>query len=371
MFNKKFWTTVFTLSGTIVGAGILGLPYVFSQSGFFIGVFWLIFLGIVMTIINLYFGEITLRTRKLHQLPGYAEKYIGKKGKIFSFIVMIFGIYAALIAYLIGEGQSLSKLFFGNLDYSVYFAVGFWFVMAFILRKSLKGLKKIGSYGVLAVIVIVFLIFLKFVPSVNIENLTYVDKGNFFVPLGVVLFSMLGFTAIPELERIQDGKKLKKAIIFGSLIPAVLYLVFTFVLVGVFGKNVQQIATLSFGNTVTILGIFTMSTAFFILSFALRDVFIFDLRKRKFVFFWVSLFPLLIYLIVSFFNLANFVSIIGIGGAVSGGLTGILILLMAMKAKEEGDRKPEFSLRLNFIIVGVLSLLFIAGIIFELLNFIK
>ena len=41
--NKKVFVTAFTLSGTTIGAGILGLPYVFSQSGFFIGVFWIVF----------------------------------------------------------------------------------------------------------------------------------------------------------------------------------------------------------------------------------------------------------------------------------------------------------------------------------------
>ena len=33
-YDKKFWAAAFTLSGTIVGAGILGLPYAFSKSGF-------------------------------------------------------------------------------------------------------------------------------------------------------------------------------------------------------------------------------------------------------------------------------------------------------------------------------------------------
>jgi len=54
-FNKKFWATTFTLSGAIIGAGILGLPYVFAKSGFLIGLFWLIILGLVMTFINLSF----------------------------------------------------------------------------------------------------------------------------------------------------------------------------------------------------------------------------------------------------------------------------------------------------------------------------
>ena len=81
MLNKKFFATAFTLTGTIIGAGILGLPYVFSKSGFFIGAFWLIFLGFVMLFVNLCLGEVSLRTKKIHQLPGYAEKYLGKSGK--------------------------------------------------------------------------------------------------------------------------------------------------------------------------------------------------------------------------------------------------------------------------------------------------
>ena len=80
MSKRKFFAAAFTLTGTIVGAGILGLPYVFSRSGFFIGFFWLILLGLIMLFVNLCLGEISLRTKKIHQLPGYAEKYLGKKG---------------------------------------------------------------------------------------------------------------------------------------------------------------------------------------------------------------------------------------------------------------------------------------------------
>jgi len=75
--DKKFWATVFTLTGTVIGAGILGLPYVFAKSGFFVGLFWLIFLGIITIYFNLALGEVTLRTKGVHHLPGLAEKYLG------------------------------------------------------------------------------------------------------------------------------------------------------------------------------------------------------------------------------------------------------------------------------------------------------
>lgn len=367
-FNKKFWVTAFTLAGTTIGAGILALPYIFSQSGFFIGVFWLIVLGFILLLVNLYLGEIALRTKKIHHLPGYAGKYLGKKWEIIMFITVAFGIYSALLAYLIGEGQSFSILFFGNLDYSIHFAVGFWFVMTLLLSKGLKELKKIELWGVLIIISIIFIIFFKFIPDVNISNFVQYDLSNFFLPFGVIMFALLGFTSIPELRMEIKGQEnlLKKAILVGALIPVILYVIFTYVFVGVLGNAVEQVATISFGNIIIILGIFTMLTSYFVLSFSLRDIFIFDFNKKKWSFYFVSLLPLFLYLAVSFFKLADFVKILGIGGVISGGLAGILILLTNLKAKEKGDRNPEFSIPINWLIIGILSLIFLAGIWFEL-----
>lgn len=367
-FNKKFWVTAFTLAGTTIGAGILALPYVFSQSGFFIGVFWLIVLGFILLLVNLYLGEIALRTKTIHHLPGYAGKYLGKKGEVLMFITVAFGIYSALLAYLIGEGQSFSILFFGNLDYSIYFAVGFWFVMTLLLSQGLKELKKIELWGVLIIISIIFVIFFKFIPDVNVSNFVQYDLFNFFLPFGVIMFALLGFTSIPELRMEIKGQEnlLKKAILVGTLIPVILYFIFAYVFVGVLGKTVEQVATISFGNIIVILGIFTMLTSYFVLSFSLRDIFIFDFKKKRWVFYFVSLLPLFLYLAVSFFELADFVKILGIGGVISGGLAGILILLTNLKAKEKGTRNPEFSIPINWVIIGILSLIFLAGIWFEL-----
>lgn len=63
------------------------------------------------------------------------------------FFAMIFGIYSALLAYLMGEGQSISVIFTGSTDYAIYFAVGFLILMTLLLRDGLKGLKKIETWG--------------------------------------------------------------------------------------------------------------------------------------------------------------------------------------------------------------------------------
>ena len=108
-----------------------------------------------------------------------------------------------------------------------------------------------------------------------------------------------------------------------------------------------------------------MLTSFFVLSFSLRDIFVYDLRKRKLTFIFVSVIPLIVYIIVSTFNLAGFVKVLSIGDAISGGITGIMIFMTHLKAKKKGDRTPEFSVWNSKIFVLVLSLMLIAGILFE------
>src|SRR3989344_4824139 len=131
--KKSLFIATSILIGTIVGAGFLGIPYVVAKSGFLIGIFYLIFLGIVMMFLNLALGEISLRTKGDHQLTGYASIYLGKNGRRIMFFSQVFGIYSALLAYVIGVGNSLNFIFGGSSNYSTIFSFAFWSVMSFIV----------------------------------------------------------------------------------------------------------------------------------------------------------------------------------------------------------------------------------------------
>jgi hypothetical protein len=60
--------------------------------------------------------------------------------------------------------------------------------------------------------------------------------------------------------------------------------------------------------------------------------------------------------------------VIAISGVIAGGMEGVLIILMAMKAKKLGDRKPEYTIKINKIIATVLIALFVIGAAYLLLN---
>lgn len=341
--NKQFLATTFTLTGTIIGAGILGLPYVFARSTFLIGTFWLILLTIIITLINLSLANILLKTKEYHQLPGYAEKYLGKIGKNLMLSAVIFGIYSALLAYLIGLGESFAKTIPLQAPPFI-FAIAFWLIAILILKQGLSGLKKIETWGVTLIIATTLTIFIKFLPQISTTNLTTISTNNFFSPIGVILFALLGFVAIPELKKEIKGSEhlLKKAIIIGTIIPSIIYLIFAATFVGVLGKNITQVATLSFGPLITLLGIFTMLTSYFALSFSLKDTLKLDLKisKRK-NFLLTSIAPMIIYLITIKLGLTSFTSILGIAGSISAGTTGILIIAMSYKSKTKHKKSKK------------------------------
>jgi tyrosine-specific transport protein len=368
--KKSIYPALAVLVGTTIGAGFLGTPYVVAKAGFLPGLACLVFVAAFMLFIKLYLGEIILRTQGNHQLAGYAGRYLGKPGKYLMFFAMLFGIYSALIAYLMGEGQSLSYILTGSTKFSFFFSIFFWLIMSVLTFIGLRALKKYEQIGMIVVFVFVSIILLAFSSNIKIENLSYINSGNIFLPFGVILFSFLAFSAMPEVKRILAGseKLIKRTIFLGVMIPFFVYFAFMLVVLGNFGRSVPEIATMALGRFFSLLAVLTMFTAFFAQSIAIRDMFRFDFKLGRFRGWVLSCFlPLIFFLVIYFFKLASFVSLLGIAGVVSGGMTGILILVMNKKSKEEGNREPEYSVPLSWITIFLLSLVFVLAVIAQFL----
>ena len=370
--NKTF-IAIATLIGTVIGAGILGIPYVVMKSGFGIGVATLILVAITITIIHLYLGEITLRTKENHQLAGYAEKYLGKKGKIVMFLAFSFGIYAALVAYLIGEGESFSYLFFGTSEYSIYLGIAFWIILSLLTFIGMKALEDGEEIGVTLIFILIISITVLYCNKIDISNLTYNNPQFFFAPFGVILFAFLGFAAIPEIERIlnreQDKKDTLKIIIIGNILIFFIYLIFAAIVLGSQGKATPPIATLALGKPFILLGIIAMFTSYLALSAALINMFQYDFKKSKNIswLYTISI-PIIAFVLLSIFEDANFTKVLGIGGVISGGLIGALILMMVKNAKKLGDRKPEYKIPYSKILAGIIIALLSIGAVLEIFN---
>ncbi|MBI5065283.1 amino acid permease [Candidatus Woesearchaeota archaeon] len=370
MVNKDLIAAIATLVGTIIGAGILGIPFVVSKAGFLTALPLIIILGLIFLLVNLSLGEITLRTKGAHQLTGYMEKYLGKPGKFFMMLSMIFGIYGALLAYMIGVGQSLNAILGGG---SFVWSILFFIVGSFVVYGSIEWLKKSETllmFFMLTVFAIITL-FLFFSGKFNFDNLTVFHPNLFFLPFGVVLFAYLGTSAIPEINRELKNKKLmKKAILFGTFLPIIVYSLFAFGVVGVTGEKATEVATVGIGALLgksailffNAFAILTMSTSFISLGFALKDMFKFDYSFNYNISWFLAVIPALL-----FFLIANpaFSRTLSITGSLSGGLAIVLVLLAYLKAQKVGKRKPEYKIWIPKLLIYFLILLFILGALFD------
>lgn len=368
--NKTF-VAISILLGTIIGAGVLGIPYVFMRSGFSLGMLNLLIVGFIVALCQLYLGEITLRTKDFKHLSGYASKYLGKKGKYLMFLALVIGIYGAILAYLVGVSESLSFMIYSDLTHSLYLGIAFWLFMSILSYQTLKALEKGETLGIALIGVLIVSISVMFWNKIDISNLQYATLPNLFIPFGVVLFAFMGFSTVPEVARVlkNDKHSFKKSIIWTNIIVFIIYAIFAAIVLGVQGAKTPEIATLALGKPFILLGILTMFTSYLALSVAFMDNLRFDfyLKKSKAWFITIAI-PLILFIIVELTNSSSFTKILGIGGVLSGGLTAILILFMIKSAKKSGDRKPEYSIPYSSILTGVLILIFTAGAVLEILN---
>jgi len=371
---RKTILALATLIGTMIGAGILGIPYVVMKSGFAIGLIHIFVIAFLIMITMLYLGEIALRTNHSFQLTGYAEKYLGKKGKIAMMLALGFGIYAALIAYLLGVGESFSFLFYNTSSHALYFSIAFWLFLSIISYFGLKALESGEFIGVSAIFISIIAMTIFFANKLSFANFipnnteTFLD---YLLPFGVILFAFLSYTAIPEVKRILKNSKneMKRSIILAIIICSFIYILFAIIVIGYKGQNAPEMATFALGKPFVLLGVLTMSSAYLALSIALIDMFYLDFGQPKIKsWFFAVLIPLILFILFKFLNVASFTKILGIGGAISGTFTAILILLMANKAKFLGDRKPEYSLPISKLIIWLLSIIFIIGTIAEIIR---
>lgn len=374
---KKPATTseaVFVITGMTIGAGVLGLPYVIARSGLVTGLIMIAVWGLVMLLLNLMLGDIAVRTKSNFQIAGLAGKYVGNWAKNLLSVIIIFSGFGALLAYIIGEGQALAAIFGGP---SMWWSVFFWSLGAFFVWQGLQTVKRLERILSLTVIILIAGLSIFLLPRMNPVNLAYTDLANFFLPFGVILFALHATPSIAEAHALLPGseKRFKKAIIIGTLIPIIIYLLFTLAVVGFFGINTTEVATIGlgavFGRPVAILAnifaVMAMATCFMGMGVALKQLFVWDLKVgRHTAEFSVVVVPILLFL----FGFRSFVEVLDLVGGLFIGLESLLIVLICYMARKKGDLDASRYGLKNFWLIAIpVILFFLAATVYSVLRF--
>lgn len=372
------------LAGTIIGAGIFALPYVFKESGLSIGFFYLILGALVYAVIHLMYADVIMRTSGEHRFVGYARIYLGPGAAWLSVIMTVLEMLVVMTIYLVlsisfsniilASGAPLAKLLI------------FWFfgsAAIFLSLRKLAFLELLIAGGMIAIIGAIFFLGLEnfiqaFIAGAAFPNLKLApDFSRIFFPLSPVLFALGGRVAIPPLVKYFAGQRqsnrsrlIKKAIIAGTVIPAIVYALFVLGILGASGVVTEDAVSGLSGAApswvfllIGILGLLSLWSSYIVIGLDVMNTLIHDLKFFKIGrLFFVVLGPLLLY----FSGFQNFLGLVGIAGGIFLSLEGIFIIAMWQRANRRSGKSSFLIQNINPIVVVLFFLLFVAAFIQEL-----
>jgi len=371
--NKNFVLAVATLVGAIVGLGMFGIPYTASKAGFFVGIGYIVVLGVVMLLLHLIYGEVVERTAGNHRLTGYVEKYLGGRYKKILGILIVFTLYTALLAYIIVAGKFLSLLFPGFASPFTW-SIIFWFILSIGIWRGMRTIARGELLMTGFLVLFILALFVWGARDISFENFSSFNAGDFFLPYGVVLFALGGIFAVSEIRELlkTDTKRYYSVIVWGSIIPIALYILFTISVVGISGADTSEEALSGLAGNLgsmisgvgAVFGILAIATSFLVLGSNLKHTFEYDWHiPGNISTVLTTLVPLLIFVA----GVQQFIEVISISGGVFGSLILIFVLLVYRKALVRGDKKPGYALHLPRLAIYGLIALFIFGGIYEII----
>lgn len=361
---------LFILVGTILGAGIFGIPYAIIHSGSVPALFYFIILGFCITCFHLMFGEIILRNKGDHRLIYYAEKYLGKKGELLAITSTFVGLTGSLLAYIILGGSFLYLLSFQTIN-PFFLTILFWAILSFFVLKTFNFVSKLEVFLDISFFIIIAYIFSSAWPIVDFSSIPAITNNSSGLAYGVILYSLFGCMSIPTARKIllhhnSNIKYFKKTIILAGIITVVFSSIFGFIFAGITGLDTtpnifEGLASIISPNLIALTALFgalLVSTSFLIISFNFIDTLDLDLKfNRQLSKYLVLFLPIALFLI----GLRDFISIIGILGIVFGTIDGMLIIFCYKKAKQDIGRKPEYSLNFGNLFLSILAFILIGG----------
>lgn len=223
---------ILLVAGTAIGGGMLALPVLTSLGGFIpsLVIFFLCWLFMACT--GLLFLEVCQWTERGSNIISMAQKTLGPFGKAASWVVYLFLFYCLTLAYIVGCGNLVSQAF-QIPDWAgppLFVAVFSPFVFA--------GAKITGKINILCMLCLGIFYFAFVLLGYRYVNNELLLKRNWSLSLLAlpVAFTSFGYQGIiPTLYEYlsHDLKKTRIAIIIGSSIPLVTYIIWQWLILGI------------------------------------------------------------------------------------------------------------------------------------------
>lgn len=239
---------IFLVAGTAIGGGMLALPVLTANGGFWPTTFFYFLCWLFMASTGHLLMEVTLWMKKGANIVSMAESTLGKVGKIAAWLLYIFLFYSLTAAYIAGGGNLIGYAY-GAINKSVAALIFVLLCAPFVIlgARTTDKINSLFVWGLLITFIVFLVMGLPYIDAILLKRASF---SAAFTALPV-LFTSFGFQGIvPTLTYYfgQDAKRTALAIWIGSFIPLVTYIVWEALILGVVPLSGLEMAE-SIGET--------------------------------------------------------------------------------------------------------------------------
>lgn len=236
--HNKLIGGILLVSGTTIGAGMLALPVVTGIAGFIPTLCLLLLYWCFMTYTAFLFLEVNLWLGDNINLITMARETLGRAGEWFCWGVYLFLLYLLTTAYLAGGGPITADFIYTLTGIQVANWVGslpLLFVFGFFVYEGTRHVDAVNRLFMFGLAIAFLLMSAMLVPHINGEYLSHTDWDSTLLAVSIVATSFGFHIIIPSLTTYMhhNVKELKYAIVIGSVIPIVVYIIWELVTMGV------------------------------------------------------------------------------------------------------------------------------------------
>jgi tyrosine-specific transport protein len=235
----KLLGSILLIVGTSIGAGMLGLPIAAAELGFTGSLILLFACWFIMTASAFLILEVNLWLPQNNNLISMAKATLGPTGQILSWVTYLLLLYSLLCAYIAGGSDLFHNLLsLEGFDLPLWAAsILFTVIFGSIVYLGIHSVDQVNRWLMLIKFSAYFVLVLLLLPFISIDKLATGDLHYLASASAItVTITSFGFAIIVPSLRVYfagDIKKLKQAILIGSLIPLFIYILWDLAIMGV------------------------------------------------------------------------------------------------------------------------------------------
>ncbi len=241
--NKTIGSTLI-VAGTTIGGGMLAMPLTSAGIGFGFTVFLLVALWALLTYSALLFVEVYQTVESDAGIGTLAENFFGKTGRVLTTTILLIFLYALVSAYVSGGSAILAGLLPQQYTSKITLQLsGCLFTLFFgcFIFLGTGTTDRINRVILFFKFIFFALVLLLLIPNVNWQNFMEIPINNaLLISATPIFFTSFGFHgSIPSLNRYLKGNTftLRFAILLGTLIPLIAYILWQFATHGVLNQS--------------------------------------------------------------------------------------------------------------------------------------